>query len=338
MTWPGEALLIKLWETITERGIGGLLTPWQIRREALAYTQAKQIEIVGLADAEIQANEIRSGRLKLADSPYALALPRAKGRETKHSNEVLQSRSVAEVATAAIIADTIRREVNVAKAIVFAESTLKDDPQTPPDRNVDPDWLYRWRDYAGAVSSEELQSLWGRLLAGELKSPGSFSYRTLDFIRNLSTDEANKIALLSRFVITTFIARDQTSILMKEGISMDDLLEMKNLGLLSGVEAVALSVTLESDNPNHFQHFLRSHGRGLLVTHDDPKMKIRLGAFIVSTLGQQVLRLGKFEPHEEYLRAVGNYIKKNTTAAKVRIGNYRHEAENKSTFSPEATL
>ena len=119
---------------------------------------------------------------------------------------------------------------------------------------------------------------------------------------------------------------------------MDDLLEMKNLGLLSGVEAVALSVTLESDNPNHFQHFLRSHGRGLLVTHDDPKMKIRLGAFIVSTLGQQVLRLGKFEPHEEYLRAVGNYIKKNTTAAKVRIGNYRHEAENKSTFSPEATL
>src|SRR5262249_24021623 len=150
-------------------------------------------------------------------------------------------------------------------------------------------------------------------------------------------DEANKIALLSRFVITTFIARNQASFLTKEGLSMGDLLEMKNLGLLSGVEAVSLSVTLESDNPNHFQHFLRSHGRGLLVTHDDPKMSVHVNVFLVSNLGQQVLRLGKFEPHEEYLRAVGNDIKK-SAAAKVQIGNYRNEAENKSTFSPEATL
>jgi hypothetical protein len=27
MTWPGEGLLIKLWETLAEKGIGGLLTP-----------------------------------------------------------------------------------------------------------------------------------------------------------------------------------------------------------------------------------------------------------------------------------------------------------------------
>jgi hypothetical protein len=47
--------------------------------------------------------------------------------------------------------------------------------------------------------------------------------------------------------------------------------------------------------------------------------------------------LGKFEPHEEYLCAVGNDIKK-STAAKVQIGNYRNETENKSTFFPEATL
>ena len=36
------------------------------------------------------------------------------------------------------------------------------------------------------MSSEELQTLWGRTLAGEIKSPGSYSLRTLDFLKNLS--------------------------------------------------------------------------------------------------------------------------------------------------------
>ena len=75
MTWPGEALLIKLWETLAEKGVGGLLKPWQIKREALAQTQARQTELVALADAEREAEEIRSGRLKLSESRYAVALP-----------------------------------------------------------------------------------------------------------------------------------------------------------------------------------------------------------------------------------------------------------------------
>ena len=73
------------------------------------------------------------------------------------------------------IAQEIRSEGNVSKALLGAEAELENDPQTPPDRTVDEDWLFRWRDAASVVSSEELQTLWGRVLAGEIKSPGSFS-------------------------------------------------------------------------------------------------------------------------------------------------------------------
>ena len=41
MTWPGEGLLIKLWETLAEKGIGGLLKPWQMKREAFAQIKAQ---------------------------------------------------------------------------------------------------------------------------------------------------------------------------------------------------------------------------------------------------------------------------------------------------------
>ena len=68
----------------------------------------------------------------------------------------------------------MRAEVNVAKAVLSAEAALEDDPQKPPDRRVDEDWLFRWRDSASKVSVAELQALWGRVLAGEIKSPGTF--------------------------------------------------------------------------------------------------------------------------------------------------------------------
>lgn len=337
MTWPGEALLIKLWETLADKGVGRLLTPWQIKREAAAHTQARALELVVLADAEREAAEIRSGRRRLVESRYALALlpPDANQSDNKEIEEEA-ARPALEVSTSTVVGDALRREVNVAKAITHAEAELENDPQKPPDRDVEADWLYRWRDYAGGVSSEELQSLWGRLLAGEVKSPGSYSYRTLDFVGNLSNEEAKRIERLSRFVITDFIARDQKQILAEEGVTFGELLYLQDLGVISGVESIGLSLTLRSNDQQKFVKPLCSHGRVLVVTHDDPKKEFKVQAYMVTTIGKQVLRLGKFAPHERYLRAVGEELKK--AGATVAIADYRDIDENQIQISNATQL
>ena len=46
---PGERLLIKIWQTVTDRGIGGLLSPWQIKREGKAHADVRRYEIQTLA-------------------------------------------------------------------------------------------------------------------------------------------------------------------------------------------------------------------------------------------------------------------------------------------------
>jgi hypothetical protein len=278
--------------------------------------------MVVMAAAEKEADDIRSGRMRLAESRFALALPssRAETHEKRGDEPSAEVRSPVEVSTSAVISDALRREVNVAKAIVSAESELKDDPQKPPERDVEADWLYRWRDYAGAVSSEDLQSLWGRLLSGELKSPGSYSYRTLDFIRNLSAVEAKKIERVSRFVISDFIARNQKTLLEVDGISFGELLALQNLGVISGVESLGLNVSISSAQTDRFFTILKSHGRALLVKHEDSKKTFMLGAYNVTELGCQVLSLGKFDPHEGYLRAVGEELKK--AGATVGIADY----------------
>jgi hypothetical protein len=319
MTWPGEGLLVKLWETLAEKGIGGLLKPWQMRREGVAQIELRRAELLALADAERLADEIRSGRRSASSiknlvpllQTEALALP---------APAVEPPPTPIQVASCVVLADALRAEVNVAKAIAAAEEELREDPADVPASSINSDWIHRWREFAGGVSSADLQAIWGRILAGELKSPGKFGFRTLDFIRSLSSQEATKIEALSRFVIDDFIARSQMVLLESSGISFHDLLELQNLGLLSGAESIGLSVNYKSDAPEKFTKALCSHGKILLVRADDPKKELKVEIYGITGLGKQVMSLGKFDANEEYLRAVGGEIKAKGFA--VELGNY----------------
>ena len=305
MEFPGEKLVIRLWETVTEKGVGGLMSPWQTRREGWAQADTQRNERLMLAQTERDIEDIRSGRKTFNPDGQLLELP-AQDSPLESGSSIQQ----ASVIRRNRIAQEVRAEVNVSKALLSAEAGLEDDPQTPPDRKVDDDWLFRWRDAASTVSSEELQTLWGRVIAGEIKSPGSFSLRTLEFLKNLSHEEALQIAKVSPFVINSrVIFRGNKQLLEEsEGITFSFLLNLQNLGVVSGVEAVGLTQTLRSLATEKFNQVLVSYNRGLIVTHEDASKKINLEVYTLTLLGQQILRLGSFEAHEIYLRSVGQAI------------------------------
>ena len=202
----------------------------------------------------------------------------------------------------------IRGEVNVSKALLSAEADLADDPQAPPDRTVDDDWLFRWRDAASVVSSEELQTLWGRVLAGEIKSPGSFSLRTLEFLKNISHEEALQICKLAPFVLSYGHIFNDKKLLDSEGITFSFLLDLQNLGVTCGVDSNGLLLYAPSENPDKFKSVLVSHDRALVVTHEDASKQLVLKAYGLTSIGQQICKLGSFESHEIYLRNVGQAI------------------------------
>jgi hypothetical protein len=325
MTFPGEGLIIKLWETLVEKGIGGFLKPWQAKREGLAKLDLRRAELVALADAERDAEDILAGRKRLDVVAGRYVLPASISQDSTPPLSTLPPLDpypIIEISARRLISDGIRRDVNVAKAITHAESELKDDPHETPTRSMDNDWLFRWRDYAGEVSSEQLQILWGKLLAGEFKSPGSYSLRVLEFLKNLSPNEAADIARLSRFVVDGQIFRSQQAILDTEGVSINFLIDMEELGVIyNGVDSLGLNVTYKSDEPSRFIHELHSHGRVLIVTHEDPLKTLTLAVYKITNVCLDILKLGRFEPHELYLRKVGELIK--GMGFSVSIANYQ---------------
>lgn len=308
MDFPGEKLVIKLWETVAEKGIGSLFKPWQMRREGRASIELKREELIAIAHAEREAEHIRHGLADTSSSPVQALL--ADGNSGSNENQQMAfAKQIAPAVDKVVIADTVRREANVTRALLQAEEALESDPQVPPDAKVNDDWLYRWRDSASQVSTEELQNLWGRLLAGEVKAPGTYSLRTLEFLRNLSQQEAEAVSKLSQFVIEGVIFRQASELLEAQSVSFGFLLYMQQLGIVAGVEAIGLSVSWKSLDKSKFLVTLKCNSAVLVVTADNPDLTIKLPVYQLTTLGSQVLSLGKFEPNVAYLEKVGEHLK-----------------------------
>lgn len=334
MDFPGEKLVIKLWETLAEKGIGSLLSPWQAGREGRARNEVRRQEILMLAQAEADAADIRAGRKQLRpdgtlllDNPQEAEAEKSDGR----IEPTLTLSAAVDRGNRAAAAAAARSEINATKAIIFAEDQLASDSQVASDREVDEDWLFVWREYAGKVSVEDLQRLWGSVLAGEVKSPGRYSIRTLEFLKTLSRPEAEVISKLASYVIDGCVARSQEEYIESKGLSFSTLLQMQELGMVSGVEAVGLTTSYKSVVEGRFLRALVSHNKALIVEHEDSSKILSFESYLLTAVGKQVLGLGSFEPDVEYLRLIGKDFLKD--GFKVKIADWLAVSEKEGRYS-----
>ncbi|MCX4152362.1 MULTISPECIES: DUF2806 domain-containing protein [Paraburkholderia] len=309
MWFPGEDLIKTMWVSLTDKGVGSLLTPWQLRRTSRAQIESKREEILQVAQAEKDALDIRAGKKKLAQVGGELLL-------VDHQAEVIGDRieptlSGAEMVNAAVAASATRAvldEVNVAKAILHAEDILKTDESPAPSAQIDADWLRDWRDAAARVSSDEMQSLWGRILAEEVKSPGNCSLRALNFVRCLSKEEAQKIEKVAPYVF------DQTMILKYGSLAQTnhplhavEFMEMQEMGLVSSVDSMGFTGQYPSVSKEQYLRAFFCNGWALVVRDADPTKNLQVDYYRVTPLGKQIFTLSNSRPNVEYMRELGRH-------------------------------
>jgi hypothetical protein len=80
-----------------------------------------------------------------------------------------------------------RRQANLERIAVEASLAL---PNVVSGEAVDEDWILQFFENAQDVCDVEMQQLWGRLLAGEVGSPRTYSKRTLQFLKTMNKQEA----------------------------------------------------------------------------------------------------------------------------------------------------
>lgn len=90
-------------------------------------------------------------------------------------------------------------EHRIESAVAHAAAELAGAAQVA-ETPVDPDWMTRYFRTVQDISRDDAQLVFGKILAGEIKEPGSFSVRTIDLLASLSQEEGQTFNKLCSFV------------------------------------------------------------------------------------------------------------------------------------------
>ncbi|MDE0529569.1 MAG: DUF2806 domain-containing protein [Truepera sp.] len=146
------------------------LAPWKARREEKARqirSEGRVAELQRTAEAHAGAREILL--------PPDLAIE----GELAISDEVL-TQTV-----------RFREERKLRSKLAVAKQAAQElGDANVPDHEPDHDWAGRFFNYVGDISSEEMQSLWAKVLAGEIRRPKSISVRALSILRDFDQETA----------------------------------------------------------------------------------------------------------------------------------------------------
>ena len=81
-----------------------------------------------------------------------------------------------------------KKQTNTAS--VVGKAAIKLEGKDVPDKEPDHDWTARFFDFVEDISSEQLQDIWAKVLAGEVERPDTTSLRTLGILRDLDQNVA----------------------------------------------------------------------------------------------------------------------------------------------------
>ncbi len=176
---------------VVEKGVGGWAKPWQIKR--IANAKAYEIETI----ARALRNNSEALNLLEYDGEKVKLLCEQSGVSPEAAQELI---ALNERAVSRLTHREMRRQANIEKAVHYAMDELLQVEQVSAEP-VDEDWIARFFNIVEDVSNEQMQQLWGRILAGEIKQPKSYSLRTLEVLRNISPEEAAAFQRICRYIV-----------------------------------------------------------------------------------------------------------------------------------------
>lgn len=227
--------------------------------------------------------------------------------------------------------EAVRQETNLEKVL---EVTAKELPsaETVTEDPVNDDWISRFFDIVKNVSTDDMQYIWGKILAGEITQPGSFSMRTLDTIRNISQSEAMAFQRVVPLVMRSgsdFLISSKKEILNQHGVTYEDIMLLDECGLVVSSGTLSLNLTIPVGEKTH----IRTETLVAIIESTSSKQeKVSIAVYSLTKAGRELYSILDRTTNEDYFLAVLREIfDKNKT--KIRIMTHRIIATNGNTIS-----
>ena len=172
----------------------------------------------------------------------------------------------------------VREISNVVSVYSFAINELKKLPGEEC-KDLDPDWATAFYDSAKDSSDEEIQVLWGKILAGEIAHHGKFYKRTLSILKNMESIEAKHFVEL----VPLLIAKETVPVYIfqnNEFFQYNDLRTLMDCGIVNSSEGTS---TYKLDD-------MKISGFNLVALNNDVN-EISIDSFSLTDAGLQLCQL-----------------------------------------------
>jgi len=268
--------------------------------------------ITGLVDVPVAYLEAKAQEIRAKSSALTLITKRASeaaAEKFEHDDKLIE-RTVNYFGQK-LLREQINREAIVAKAI---EELKQDPPKEDSTSNIDADWLEMFARISEQKSNEDIQLFLSKILAGEIRKPGTFSPQSINLLALLSQDIAQ---LFQKFCDLSFSlknSKDLTFVIVEPfgspgsnsmtpfGFSYPNLTKLQDAGLiqhdLTAYRELHPVIFLSGINVGG-----KSFPAAMPGTKLEPQMK-RIKAINFTNAGleiRSVLHLGRNEQYEEKL-------------------------------------
>ena len=281
---------------------GPLLARWKAR------TQADVTRI----EAEGRANVLRIDAQAHAETTKLIAEAQAEAQrivaadDSSFRGEV----SIAEAIESRLEFQEWKRESNIRSVVGKAAEAL--DGKHVDRHEVDHDWVARFFADAQDVTSEDMQAIWAKILAGEVETPGRTSLHTLAVLRNMSREDAELFGNATQFVfLGSILSGDQKLIERLSAIpeypSLTDVIRLESYGLLKqGTNVLERNLQMKSG-----RSVRRIKGVMYIISTDSGAHEFVFSAHLLTPQGVELNNLIGRDINYGYLREIARYARDN---------------------------
>ncbi len=232
------------------------------------------------------------------------------------ANANAESSEIAQCAAHRIANRELRRQKNLENVARLAVDSL---PQAVSEEPVGDDWIAQFLGHCQDVSDPQMQSLWSRILAGEVATPGSFSPRTLQVVKTLRPQDAHQFTSYCQFLwyvhdrsIGFFIVPKTDGRMWAPEIT-DNIWRAYEANGVDGIARIHLqSLNLIhvgvggelSLSPHKGFVWLRYHEKTHFLRHNDPERQLATEADLLTDIGRELAPISGAKPNVEFEQLV----------------------------------
>lgn len=236
----------------------------------------------------------------------------------------------------ALFQETVKQQ-NIESVFQQAAGLLEDEPDVTAEP-IGQDWMARFINSIETISDTDMQFLWAKVLAGEIKRPKSCSLRTLDTLMNLSKEEALLFQQMSPYIIKQkdecyFINQDE--LLKKTNINLDNIISLSECGLVNDSSFLTVSFDLE---PNRDFCF---HNENLLIycnNSTETKKSLSFGIYVLTSVGKNLCEILDNKTDDNFFLEFAKHLKQRFKDIDIHVYKVTEIKERQITYDKTVDL